>query len=141
MDENKINNLIQQGIQKYMATKQFDLSKILNHLHNGKDSNKLPISSISPSIPITGTKGGVFDPAILDTQKINNQYITNIVNPNTVFTLPVNVIYGFGVGIYSAFNGGTAEPGTMVFFENAGVSSLWVNTLNGWRGVTFPLTA
>lgn len=141
MDENKIKNLIQNEIRKYMTDKQFNPSKIANHLHNGKDTNKLPISSIDSSIPITGTAGGVFDPVILNTQKINNQYTSNFLNPNTVFVLPVNIIYGFGVGIHSAFNGGNALPGTMVFFENSAGSSLWINTFNGWRGVSFPLTA
>lgn len=42
MDEyikkSEINNLIQNGIQNYMNTKQFNLSKIPNHTHNGIDS-------------------------------------------------------------------------------------------------------
>lgn len=141
MDEQKINQLIQQGIETYMRNKQFNYSKIQNHEHNGSDTPKIPISSINESIPITGTVGGVFDSVILDTQKVNNEYTTDKKNPSTVYELPVNVIYGYGVGVHSGFNGGDALPGTMVFFDNSTNSRLWIKTVNGWYGIPYDITA
>lgn len=142
MDEQKIRKIIQEEITNYLTLKQFNISKIQGHEHNGSDVVKIPISSISESIPITGTEGGVFNKTILDTQKVNIEYTSGIPNPKTVYTLPVNIIYGNGVGVASAFNGGEAEPGTMVFFENGlTLSALWIKTINGWYGISPDSTA
>jgi hypothetical protein len=139
MDDSKLRQIIQQEIQTFMRNGQFNLTKIQQHEHNGTDTVNIPISSISSSFPIQGSNGGVFDPTILNGQKVNLEYTTLKKNPNTVYVLPVNIIYGFGVGVDSAFNGGVASPGTMVFLENSTLSTLWINTINGWRGVNFNL--
>lgn len=141
MDEAKIKTLVQQEIQAYMNNKQFNYSKIPNHEHNGIDGIKIPISSIKDSVPINGSNGGVFDPSVLDTQTVNREYFSRTSNPNTVFTLPINIIYGFGVGVHSQFNGGTAEEGTMVAFSNGALSTLWVMLDGTWRGVSLNLSA
>ena len=141
MDEARIKILIDQGIQAYMNNKQFNYSKIPNHEHNGVDTVKVPISSIKESIPITGSTGGVFNQAILGNQTINRIYNSNTSNPSSVYSLPSNVIYGFGVGVDSAFNGGLAEEGTMVVFSNGAFSTLWFMLDGTWRGVSLDLSA
>ena len=141
MDEQKIQNLIQQEIKSYMDRNQYSVSKIPNHYHNGSDSPKISTSSIVESMNITGIKGGVFDPAVLDTQKINKEYTSSLSDPGTVSVLPMNIIYGYGVGVHSQFNGGDAPSGTMVFFENTLTNSgLWIKTDNGWYGISPDLT-
>jgi hypothetical protein len=144
MKEEDIKNLIQQMIDENNTKNQYGVNLPPIHSHNLTDSSggQIPTSSIIESIAITGSAGGVFNPLILDTQKVNNEYITGRKNAQTVYTLPVNVIYGFGVGVHSAFNGGDAEPGTMVFFENGlTLSALWIKTINGWYGISPDLTA
>jgi len=141
MDEQNLNKIIDQRIQNYMTQKQFNLSKIPNHEHNGTDTPNIPISSIKESIIINGKTNGVFNSDILDTQKVNLEYTSNIPNPKTISMLPINVIYGYGVGVHSAFNGGDAEVGTMIFFDNATNSRLWIKTINGWYGIPYDMTA
>lgn len=41
MERNEIQKLIQNEINSYMNTKQYNVSKIPNHLHNGTDTNKI----------------------------------------------------------------------------------------------------
>lgn len=139
MDKAQIENLIQQGIQqgieKYMSEKQYNISRIPNHTHTGTDVAKIPISSIEESITLIGIKGGVIDPAILNTQTLNRKYTDPAGTAQKINVLPINIIYGNGVGIHSAFEGGEAESGTMIFFENGlTLSQLWIKTDNGWYG-------
>jgi hypothetical protein len=141
MDEARIKTLIDQGIQTYMNNKQFNLSKVPNHEHNGTDTVKVPVSSIKEAIPITGSAGGVFNSAILGDQTINRLYNSNTSNPSFVYSLPSNIIYGFGVGVDSAFNGGLAEEGTMIVFSNGALSTLWFMLDGTWRGVSLNLSA
>lgn len=49
MDEQKLKNLIDQQIDSYMKAKQFSVSKIPNHTHNGTDSVQISESNILPS--------------------------------------------------------------------------------------------
>lgn len=133
--------MIQDGINRYMTIKQFTLSKIPAHEHNGSDTVKVPVSSIKEAIPITGSAGGVFNSAILGNQTINRLYNSNTSNPSFVYSLPSNVIYGFGVGVDSAFNGGLAEEGTMIVFSNGALSTLWFMLDGTWRGVSLNLSA
>lgn len=46
MDELKINSLIKKGIDDYMNQKQYNLSKIQNHEHNGIDSLRVNESNL-----------------------------------------------------------------------------------------------
>lgn len=142
MTEKDIRLIVQDEIQKQNQTNQFDINLPPIHSHSLTDSSggQIPISSIIESIVLQGGSGEVISPNILFTQKLNNEYITGKKNPQTIYTLPVNIIYGGGVGVSSEFNGGQASPGTMIFFENAIFSSLWIYTINGWRGVNFPLS-
>jgi hypothetical protein len=48
MDKN-IDIKIQQGIENYMNSKQFSVSKIPNHVHNGTDTNQIQESSLIPA--------------------------------------------------------------------------------------------
>lgn len=139
MDETKIRQIIREEVQKMASEQQYDVHRTGIHLHNGTDSVQLPISSIVESIAINGKADGVFNPLTLGEQKVNNEFATGRKNAQTVYILPMNVIYGFGVGVQSAFNGGDAEPGTIVVFDNFNsvtpeTSQLWVKTVNGWLG-------
>lgn len=144
MTEQDIRTIVQDEIQKQNEVNQFDINLPPIHSHSLTDSSggQIPISSIIESVSIPGIAGGVFNTSILNTQKVNNEYVTLLPNPQTVYTIPINIIYGFGGmgGTHSAFEGGTAENGTMIFFENTDFSSLWIYTANGWRGVNFPLS-
>lgn len=141
MSEEQIRAIIQDELQKYSQNNMFDVSNVPIHTHNGTDSVPIPISSILTSIPIDATAAGVLNENVLDSQKVNNEYTTGRKNPQSIYVLPVNVIYGNGVGIHSAFNGGDAEPGTMVFFENGlTLSGLWIKTINGWYGISPDMT-
>lgn len=160
------NEARQQAVEVFNTLgTQFDVGKIPADPHNGTASSQIPISSILESIPINGfsgnctingfndeascvgaggtwREGGVFNTVQLDTQKVNNEYSSGKRNPATSYILPINIIYGFGPGVHGAFNGGNAEPGTMVFFENGLIlSSLWIKTINGWYGISPDLKA
>lgn len=141
MDEQKLRQIMREEIANYMIMKQYNISKIPNHEHNGNDTPKLSIASMIESIPVTGTTGGVFDPAILDTQTVNHLPTSTNSDPSQVTTLSVPMIYGFGVGVHSAFNGGLAEEGTMIAFSNGAFSTLWFMMDGTWRGVGLNLTA
>lgn len=141
MDEKQIRQIVQEEINQYMIVKQYNISKIPGHEHNGVDTVKLPTSSMVDAISVTGTVGGVLDPLILDTQTVNRISTTNTKNPPSFFELAPPVIYGFGVGVHSAFNGGLAEERTMIVFSNGGVSTLWFMLDGTWRGVNLNLSA
>lgn len=142
MDKNNIREIVQEEIQKYMTQSQYDISQIPSHDHTDVNSLPIPIAGIKESVSITGIPNGVFNRLTLGNQKVNNEYITTRPNPQTTYILPVNIIYGFGPGVDGAFNGGDAEPGTMLFFENGlTLSALWIKTINGWYGISPDLTA
>jgi len=131
MDEAKIRKIIKEEIQKEIQ------KEIRNHKHTGLDSLKIPIGSIETAGPLNGGTTGVLSPDVLGNQKVNNEYTTDKKNPNTINTIPLNIIYGFGVGTESAFNAGDAPNGTILFFENGlTLSGLWIKTENGWYGIS-----
>lgn len=49
MDKNEIQKMIQDEINAYMKAKQFTVSKIPNHLHNGTDSQKISEADLIPA--------------------------------------------------------------------------------------------
>lgn len=144
MDEFKLQNLIRQEIEAYMNNKQFNISKISNHEHNGVDSNPIPVYSIIESLALPGSK----TPDVFSSLNLNNQVVVQgnstksfgtqgTVKQGKFFTLPIPVIYGNGVGVNSAFNGGDAPVGTILFFDNGlTLSGFWVKTISGWYGFT-----
>lgn len=137
MNEEDIKKLIQQGIETYMQNKQFTVSKIPAHKHNGTDTNRLPISSIEESIALQGKGNGMLSPSILLGRKVNNEFLSNTKNPNAIYILPINVIYGYGAAEYSTFSFGDVLPGTIVFFDNGvTLSGLYIKTFTGWYGIT-----
>ena len=132
----ELDQAIQQGIETYMRNKQYNYSKIVSHQHNGTDTPKLPISSINESIALQGKGDGMLSPSILLGRKVNNEWLSGLKDPNSVYILPINVIYGFGAAEYSTFSFGDALPGTMVFFDNGlTLSGLYIKTINGWYGI------
>jgi len=44
--DNDLKNQIQQGIKDYMSSAQYGVTKIPSHLHNGVDTQQIPITSI-----------------------------------------------------------------------------------------------
>lgn len=142
--DDQIRKIVQEELDKRDTKNQFDINLPPIHSHSLTDSSggQIPISSLVESFPITGIEGGVFNLNSLGKQKINNEYITLRKNPQVTSILPINIIYGNGVGVDSAFNGGDAKPGTMVFFENGlTLSALWIKTINGWYGISPDMTA
>lgn len=49
MDKQEIEQLIKAGIHDYMTDKQFNLSKIPSHTHDGKDTNKILQKNVIPN--------------------------------------------------------------------------------------------
>lgn len=64
--------MIQDGIKSYMATKQFDLSKIPSHVHNGTDTNKINQKDIIPSQKFTAFLVTTLTGAGTEIDTINN---------------------------------------------------------------------
>lgn len=125
-------------VYKELGTK-FGVPSVPLHVHNGSDAPKIPSSSMANFISIDGTPGGVFSQSILAGQFVNTQNGI-FPNPPTTYIQQVPIIYGFGVGAASAFNGGTATNGTMLIFNNGATTQLWVMVDDAWRGVDLPLT-
>ena len=142
MDEAKIRKIFQEEIQKYMVQKQYSISRIPSHEHNGTDTIKIPLSSIKESAQIPATGGSVFDPTILAGQYINNEPTSGLPTYKTITVVPQTIIQGFGVGVASAFNGGNAPDGTMVVFANStSFAQLYIMVNGTWRGVALDLIA
>jgi len=136
---------IEKIIDDYMYRKQFELSKLQNHEHNGVDCNQLSIVNLLETIVLSGVSGGVVEESLNADQIVvqgNNQIdksgsVPKLLTSNqaqfTVFPIPV--IYGHGVGGSSAFEGGEAKDGTMIFFENGlTLSGLWVKSTTDING-------
>ena len=66
-----------------------------------------------------------------------SQFLSNA----NIAQYPIPIVFGFGVGTSSNFNGGYAPEGTLVYFSNATVNGLYIRVEGGWRGVNFNLTA
>lgn len=50
MNKEEVQNLIDASIQKFMLDKQYNLSKLQNHLHNGTDLNKINAADLVNNI-------------------------------------------------------------------------------------------
>lgn len=142
--KSEVERMIQDGINRYMTIKQFTLSKIPAHDHDGASTTKLPITSIKDTIAYDSTVS--FDPAFdgFVRQALNAGQDLNsrlgVANNIPFYTLPVGVIYGYNLPGQDTFLGGEAKTGTMVFFDNRNTvtpstSQLWIRTDSGWFGM------
>lgn len=149
MNEQQIRGLIEQVFDEKLKQTQYNVASIPYHVHNQTDSPRIPPTSVIGYVPLPSTTGGIVNPVILDTQIINNRATTNKPNPPEIDVYPLPIIYGYGVGVHSAFNGGDAPVGSLVCFSNAGTTAqLFIKIQTGespdtfiWRGVTLPVTA
>ncbi len=126
---------IADAIAKYANDQKYAVTQVPVHTHNGIDSPKIDADDIPQFVPLPATPGGVVSPDVLDTQTIND-IVLGSQNPPTIYVNPVPIIYGYGVGVHSAFNGGDAPNGSAVFFENGlSLSKLYIKTEYGWYGI------
>jgi len=142
MDENTIRQIVRDEIAKNKQQSQYSVNRVPVHAHNGIDSPNLDPHSVNgfvglPSNSTPAASAGVL--GLLGQQTVNGPPDTNAsFNPPTVVVYPIPIIYGFGVGDQSAFNGGEAPQGTVLFFDNNGVnllSYLYIKTLDGWAQI------
>lgn len=138
MDRNEITQLIRSEIAKAGVASRFQLSPVNTHTHTGRgsDAPNIPGTSVTAFQQIPTDGSSVLGPNSLNTQ--NFSYLGQL-NSTPVLTVPLVEISGFGVGVHSAFNGGTAPEGTMVLFTNGdSLSFLCIKSeqsSTGWYGV------
>lgn len=118
---------------------QYGNPQVPVHIHNGIDSPIVSAADIGGFLPLPATPGGVVSPGQLGNQVVvqgnsSRSYGNFSTVSQAVFPIyPIPLIYGSGVGPDSAFDGGTAPLGTVLFFENGlTLSGLWVKTPVGW---------
>lgn len=127
-------------------------SKLSTHYHTGKDSKQISSSNIVgfQSLPTSyqqylNPSTGLLEYGFLAPQNLgisSPNALSQSMSNNPLALYPIVCINGFGVGIYSAFNGGAAPDGTIIGFSNAGTTGqLWLRIEGVWRGVALPLTA
>ena len=97
----ELDQMIQQGIETYMRNKQFNLSKIQAHEHNGTDTVQIIPPNIKGFSVFQGTPGGVANPTLLGGQIMvqQNSYLNYGTDgpSNATFSMqPIPVIYGGG---------------------------------------------
>lgn len=147
---------------KLAAQAQYTVPKVPDHHHNSSDSSTLGIEALDPILEVpansalTAATSGVVSIKALgnqivrqDTQVVGYGTLTagnNFAQHGAFWTCPIPVIFGNGGGADSAFNGGTAPAGTVIFFDNGPtLSGLWICTdgthWRGSAGSTFNLTA
>lgn len=131
---------------------QYGVASIPTHSHNNIDTNSIPALSVNGFQALSGKNGpSVATSGVLSPKALGNQ---GVAQGSTLIgygylatgkiaqfiTFPVPIIYGHGVGVDSAFNGGIAPAGTILLFNNPGTSTqLWANidgTNAGWHSVT-----
>lgn len=132
MDEQKINKLIQDGIEQNAQKAQYGVNRTPVHTHNGIDSPKIFPTAVGNFFALNGLSGsdGVISP-------------DNIGNSQPPFPIvyPTPLITGYGVLNFAQFNGGNAPQGTTVLFFNEalGVTQLW-SLIQAQQTTTFSLT-
>lgn len=130
MDELKIKNLIRQEIDAYMQNKQFNLSKITNHEHNGMDSNRISAINVKGFPPLPATPGGVVSDKVLGDEIViqgesRNGYGTfNTVKKVQFPIYPIPTIMG----------GGNTTPETLTAVVAAG--AMTAELTSAWTGDT-----
>lgn len=143
MDENKIRQIVKEEIKLAAQQAQYTVTRVPVHSHNSIDSPTLNPTSVQGFTPLPSNETPTASAGVLGLlagQTVGGPPNTNAsFNPPSVVVYPIPIIYGYGVGVHSAFNGGEAPQGTVLFFDNNGVKSLsflYIKTLNGWAQIT-----
>lgn len=132
MNEQQIRQIVREELRKA----QFNVSSIPFHIHNGTDSNRIPLRSIVESAELSAVLG----PSASESGVLNPINIGVSTPPNPTI-IPVPIIQGYGVGPFSTFNPGLAPIGSLVVFENNGTNVELLVYIDGgvggiWKGVT-----
>lgn len=147
LNEELIRSIVRDEMQKNYMSGSPDVPP---HSHNDTDGFKInPMDLIGFNAVITTNnknlvpETGKYEYGYASPLNIGStgQLTQSIVNVNNA-TYPIPYVLGFGVGVFSAFNGGFAENGTLIAFSNAGTTGqLWIRIEGKWKGVALPLTA
>lgn len=149
MDEAKMKQIAEEVFTEKLRQTQYGFQSQPYHIHSGTDSPRLPFASIVNTLPLPARNpDGVISPIILDTQVFTLGTaavdgaggLLNKPLQSTVYIYPTPIIYGYGVGVHSAFNGGDAPFGTLLCFSNQGTNAqlfIKVDDGNGTGGVWF----
>lgn len=151
MDEIKMRQIAEQVFTEKLRATQYGFQSQPFHTHNGTDSPNLPFASISNTVPLPARGTGVISLTTLNTQTFTlgteavngSGGLLNKPLKSTVYVYPTPIIYGYGVGVHSAFEGGDAPFGTLLCFSNAGTMAqlfIKVDDGNGTGGVWFGFT-
>lgn len=147
-----IQKIANDAANKNRAESQFIGLTTPDHHHNGVDSASLdPVEAVngfealSATFDATKKVGGVVAPGTLGNQTVTqgsinvgygNLAVGNNSTTHGVFTTyPIPIVYGNGGGADSAFNGGYAPVGTLVYFLNPPNSGLMVKSTADTPGV------
>lgn len=139
--QKEIADMFEQQYKQY-ATK-YGVASVPLHRHNGADAPTIGDESITNFGPLPSTEGGVANLLVLGGQLFNNEVdiatgrsLNGNGSPPKVFVMTVPVVYGYGVGSGSAFNGGDAPEGTVLLFSNGdGINQILWRAGTTWRGI------
>lgn len=141
MTPDQVRQIVQEEIKKAAQQAQYTVTRVPVHSHNSIDSPTLNPTAVQGFTPLPSNttptaSAGVL--GLLAGQTVGGPPNTNAsFNPPSVVVYPIPIIYGYGVGVHSAFNGGEAPQGTVLFFENGlTLSKLFIKTANGWYGIS-----
>ena len=117
--KSEVNKMIQDGINQYMVIKQFTVSKIPAHEHDGGSNTKVKTSNLDGFFSYQGTAGGVVNPTVvgIDSAIVQGNVVSvsgSEYNRKGYFACPIPVIYG-NSGV-NTFQGGEAETGLAIVF-------------------------
>lgn len=127
MTEADVERIATQVYQKYGT--RFGNPQVPVHYHNNIDSPFLPQFQA-----VNTGNNGVFSSKNLAGQVLNINQTTGQGQSN-VYSVPIPIIYGNGVGSASEFNGGDANNGSLVIFNNGAINQLWWRVQDQWWGV------
>ncbi len=117
------------------------------HEHNGTDNFNIQVNTLEGWTPIPVTSSqflnqetveyefGFGSPAVLAGG--DGSHASQSLHNTKIYQYPIPIVQGNGVGTQSAFEGGYAPDGTLVFFDNATISHLYIRSNGVWRGVNF----
>lgn len=154
LTENEVREIVREEMTRNYMSGSPDVPP---HSHNGTDAlnvspvdlegfTPMPTSRQTYLNPVTGLYEYGFASTAYETTSglvggtdaANvSQYVANA----SVAQYPIPIVVGNGVGAQSAFNGGYAPEGTLVFFANGTASVLYIRFDGGWLGANFNLTA
>ena len=139
LTEQQVRDIATEVFQTLSAQSQFNVASIPSHIHNQTDSPRIPPTSVTNFVPMSGFKTGTLG----NTSGVISPDNIGVSTPPYSIIYPTPIIHGYGVGDFSQFNGGTAPVGTLIgFMTDALVWQLWILMPDDtWRGVNLPLTA